>query len=81
MWRRGPISTGQGVAVAGLVGALEQIAQLGGGVVESYPEDVTERTVSSSFLHNGTLAMFEAQGFERDRRIGKNRWVVRRMVA
>jgi GNAT superfamily N-acetyltransferase len=70
----------QGVAAAGLAGAVDEIARLGGGVVESYPEEVTDRKVSSSFLHNGTLAMFEAQGFERSRRIGKHRWVVRRVI-
>jgi GNAT superfamily N-acetyltransferase len=69
---------GKGVAAAGLAGALEEIARLGGGVVESYPEDADGRKVSGSFLHNGTLAMFEQQGFERIRRIGKHRWVVRR---
>ena len=69
-----------GVAAAALAGALEQIAQLGGGTVESYPEDSEGRKVSGSFLHNGTLAMFESQGFERTRRIGKHRWVVTRVV-
>lgn len=69
-----------GVADAALAGAVEQIAELGGGTVESYPEDAEGRKVSGSFLHNGTLAMFEAQGFERTRRIGKNRWVVTRAV-
>jgi GNAT superfamily N-acetyltransferase len=71
---------GEGVASVALAGALDQIALLGGGTVESYPEDVEGRKVSGSFLHNATLAMFEQQGFERDRRIGKNRWVVRRVV-
>jgi len=71
---------GQGVSATALAGALTEIARLGGGVVESYPEDVTDRKVSGSFLHNGTLAMFEQQGFARTRRIGKNRWVVRRTV-
>lgn len=70
----------RGVAAAALGGALEQIAELGGGTVESYPEDVTDRSVSSSFLFNGTVAMFEALGFERDRKIGKDHWVVRRIV-
>ncbi len=70
---------GKGVADAALRGAVEEIARLGGGVVESYPEDVTG-TVSGSFLHNGTLAMFERHGFVRDRQIGKSRWVVRRKV-
>lgn len=68
---------GQGVAAAALGGALDLIAGLGGGAVESYPEGTTARKVSGSFLHNGTLAMFQAAGFERDRRIGKDRWVVR----
>ena len=61
-------------------GALDEIARLGGGTVESYPEDVEGRKVSGSFLHNATVALFEGQGFERTRRIGKNRWVVTRLV-
>ena len=71
---------GQAVAAAALAGALELIATLGGGVVESYPEDTVGRKMSGSFLHDGTLAMFEAAGFVPDRRIGKDRWVVRRLV-
>jgi GNAT superfamily N-acetyltransferase len=70
----------QGVSDAALAGALELIAGLGGGTVESYPEDTTDRKVSSSFLHNGTVGMFERHGFARDRRIGKDRWVVSREV-
>jgi ribosomal protein S18 acetylase RimI-like enzyme len=70
----------RGVASAALGGALEQIALLGGGTVESYPEDTAGRKVSSSFLHNATVALFEAHGFERTRRIGKNHWVVTRAV-
>jgi len=70
----------QGVATAGLAGVLAQIAGRGGGVVESYPDDVGDKT-SAGFIHNGTLAMFEHQGFERVRAIGKTRWVVRRTVA
>ena len=71
---------GRGVAATALAGALEQIARLGGGTVESYPERVEGRSVSSSFLHNGTAEMFESLGFARDRRIGKDRWVVTRVV-
>lgn len=71
---------GQGVSAAALAGAVDLIAASGGGVVESYPEDADGRKVSGSFLHNGTLAMFERQGFARDRQIGKHRWVVRRTV-
>ncbi|RWA60860.1 hypothetical protein [Mesorhizobium sp.] len=72
---------GEGVAAAALAGALGEIARLGGGTVESYPEDAQGRKVAGAFLHNGTLAMFEKQGFQRARRIGKHRWVVERMVA
>ena len=71
---------GRGVASAALAGALEEIARLGGGTVESYPDEVEDRKMSASFLHNGTVAMFERQGFERTRRIGKTRWVVRKVL-
>jgi hypothetical protein len=70
----------RGVAETGLAGALEEISRLGGGVVESYPEDTRDRKVSGSFLNNGTVAMFERKGFSRDRQIGKHRWVVSRTV-
>ncbi|CAN7334308.1 hypothetical protein LJR016_001766 [Devosia sp. LjRoot16] len=66
----------QGVAAAALAGALGEISRLGGGLVESFPEDAEGRSVSSSFLHNGTLAMFEQAGFVRQRRLGKDRWLV-----
>jgi GNAT superfamily N-acetyltransferase len=70
----------RGVASSALEGALQQIAHLGGGTVESYPERVGERSVSASFLHNGTVSMFEQHGFERTRPIGKNHWVVSKVV-
>jgi ribosomal protein S18 acetylase RimI-like enzyme len=69
-----------GVATTALAGALREIERLGGGIVESYPEDTEGRSVSSSFLHGGTVAMFEGHGFERTRRIGKHRWVVARVI-
>ena len=72
---------GKGVSSTALAGALTQIASLGGGIVESYPEDVEGRTVSASFLHNSRLAMFEHQGFKRVAQLGKNHWVVSRLVA
>ena len=70
----------QGVAAAALAGALAEIDRLGGGTVESYPDDMDGRSSSASFLHNGTVAMFERRGFERIRPIGKTRWVVRKVV-
>ena len=71
---------GKGVASAALEGALQEIARLGGGTVESYPEGVEGRSVAASFLHNGTVAMFERHGFGRTRRLGKNHWVVTKVV-
>lgn len=70
----------KGVAETALAGALDEIARLGGGEVESYPEDTAGRKVPGSFLHNTTVAMFERHGFERGRRIGKYRWVMRRRI-
>jgi GNAT superfamily N-acetyltransferase len=69
-----------GVAATALEGALDAIARLGGGTVESYPEDTEGRSVSGSFLNNATVSMFESQGFERTRRLGKHHWVVTRVV-
>jgi GNAT superfamily N-acetyltransferase len=68
----------QGVATAGLAGALDLIAGLGGGVVEGYPEPAG--AVPAGFLYHGALSTFEALGFRRDRPIGKHRWVVRTVV-
>jgi ribosomal protein S18 acetylase RimI-like enzyme len=71
---------GRGVAAIALKGALHEISRLGGGTVESYPEDVDGRSVSASFLHNASIALFEKVGFARDRQIGKNHWVVMKRV-
>ena len=62
---------GIGVAAVALHGALQEISRLGGGTVESYPEDVNGRSVSASFLHNASTSMFEKEGFTRNRQIGK----------
>ena len=68
----------KGVATAALAGALDLIARLGGGTVEGYPEGADN--VPAGFLFNGALSTYERLGFERDRKIGKHRWVVTRVV-
>jgi len=68
----------QGVATAALAGALDLIAGLGGGTVEGYPEAAD--SVPAGFLYNGALSTYEKLGFTRDRKIGKHRWVVTRVV-
>jgi GNAT superfamily N-acetyltransferase len=68
----------KGVAAAALAGAIDLIAGLGGGTVEGYPEDAA--SVPAGFLFNGALSTYERLGFARDRKIGKHRWVVTRVV-
>lgn len=68
----------QGVFAAALAGALELIVGLGGGIVEGYPED--SDSVPAGFLYNGALSTYESLGFTRDRKIGKHRWVVTKVV-
>jgi GNAT superfamily N-acetyltransferase len=68
----------QGVAFTGIEGALRLIGELGGGLVEGYPEPAG--AVPAGFLYNGALSTYERLGFQRDRMIGKHRWVVTRVV-
>jgi GNAT superfamily N-acetyltransferase len=71
----------QGVAAVALAGALELIAQAGGGVVEAYPQDLEEgRKVSASFLYSCTRSLFEEAGFSYDRPKGKNHCVMSKTV-
>lgn len=71
----------QGVALEALRGALDLIAQAGGGEVVSFPNIVEPgKRVSASFLHNVTPGMFEEAGFTFERRIGKNNTVMRKVV-
>jgi GNAT superfamily N-acetyltransferase len=71
---------GKGIASIALEGALKEIARLGGGTVESYPQDVEGQSTSGSFLYNGTISIFERQGFQRTRKLGKNHWVVTKVL-
>jgi GNAT superfamily N-acetyltransferase len=68
----------RGVATAALDGALDLIARLGGGKVEGYSE--AAGSVPAGFLFNGALSTYEQLGFVRDRKIGKHRWVVTKVV-
>ena len=67
-----------GVAREALDGALALIGKAGGGEVVSFPNElVPGKRTSSSFLHNGTRAMFEKAGFTFERHIGKSKTVMR----
>ena len=71
-----------GVAYEALEGALQLIARAGGGEVISFPNELEPgKRTSSSFLHNGTRAMFEKAGFTFERHIGKSKTVMRKTIA
>jgi GNAT superfamily N-acetyltransferase len=71
----------EGVSAVALLGALDLIAESGGGVVEGYPQDTQGEKVSASFLYNGTRSLFEQAGFAYERPKGKNHCVMRTRVA
>lgn len=71
----------QGVSAVALRGALDLIAQAGGGVVEAYPQDTGGKQITASFLYNGTRSFFERAGFTYLRPKGKNHCVMTTTVA
>lgn len=71
---------GEGIARVALEGALEQVAELGGGLVEAIPEVVTGRQAQGRFLFSSTVELFEEYGFTRVRQVGKHAWIVNRVV-
>jgi GNAT superfamily N-acetyltransferase len=72
---------GQGVARAGLEGALAQIAAAGGGLVEAISETTVGREAHSRFLFSATAELFEQFGFTRGRQVGKHAWIMSRDIA
>jgi GNAT superfamily N-acetyltransferase len=70
----------RGVAAVALAGALDLIANAGGGVVEAYPQDTQGKRVTASFLYNGTRSLFGQAGFSYERPKGKNHCVMRTTV-
>jgi GNAT superfamily N-acetyltransferase len=71
---------GQGVARAGLEGAIAQIAAAGGGLVEAISETTVGREAQGRFLFSATVELFEQYGFARQRQVGKHAWIVSRDV-
>jgi ribosomal protein S18 acetylase RimI-like enzyme len=71
---------GHGIARAALEGALDQITQAGGGLVEAIPEVTTGRAAQGRFLYSATVELFEQCGFTRVRQVGKHAWIVSRVV-
>jgi GNAT superfamily N-acetyltransferase len=71
----------QGVAAVALRGALDLIAQAGGGVVEAYPQDTAGKQITASFLYSVTRSLFEETGFTYLRHQGKHHSVMSKTVA
>ena len=72
----------RGLSHLALEGALDLIAKAGGGIVEGYPQDLSDgRRVNNSFLYNATRALYEQHGFTYDRPKGKGHTVMRRRVS
>ena len=70
----------EGVAKAGLTGALRIIATKGGGTVDGYPIYTRGKPYSSSFLWGGTEPMFTQLGFHKLGALGSSKWVMRKVV-
>jgi ribosomal protein S18 acetylase RimI-like enzyme len=71
---------GQGIARAGLAGALSQIAAAGGGLIEAISETTVGREAQGRFLFSATVELFEQYGFGRGRQVGKHAWIVSRDI-
>lgn len=69
----------RGLSEIVLRGALDLIAQAGGGVVEGYPHDNDGKKVL--VLYSGTRALFEEAGFDYIRPKGTKNCVMRTTVA
>jgi hypothetical protein len=70
----------KGVCAVALDGALDLIAQAGGGLVEAYPHDIQGQKTSASFLYNGTRTLFERAGFSYIRPKGTKNCVMRKEI-
>ena len=76
-WTRG---TTVGASRAALEGALDQIAHLGGGLVEAISEVTADRQAQGRFLFSATVELFEQNGFTRVRQVGKHAWIVSKVI-
>ncbi len=72
---------GQGVARTALGGALRQIAERGGGLVEAISEVTAGREAQGRFLFTATAELLEDFGFAKVRQVGKHAWIMSRTVA
>jgi len=68
-----------GVARAAIAGAVDLIAHAGGGRVEAVSEAAEGRR-SVPFIFSATVELFEQNGFQRLRQVGKHSWIIGRII-
>ena len=68
-----------GVARTALAGAVELIAQAGGGRVEAVSQAADGRR-SLPYIFSATVELFEENGFQRLRQVGKRSWILGRVI-
>lgn len=73
-------STAVRASRAALEGALDQIAHLGGGLVEAISEVTAGRQAQGRFLFSATVELFEQNGFTRVRQVGNHAWIVSKVI-
>jgi ribosomal protein S18 acetylase RimI-like enzyme len=71
---------GLGIARAALEGALGQIGERGGGLVEAISEVTAGREAQGRFLFSATVELFEDYDFTRVRQVGKHAWIVSKVI-
>ncbi len=71
----------QGVARAAVEGALDLIADAGGGLVEAISETTAGRTAQGRFLFSATAELMADLEFAQVRQVGKHAWILQREVA
>ncbi|QGN32619.1 GNAT family N-acetyltransferase [Microlunatus sp. Gsoil 973] len=68
-----------GVARSALAGAVDLIAQSGGGRIEAVSQAVDGRR-SVPYIFSATVELFEENGFDRIRQVGKHSWLLGRVI-
>lgn len=68
-----------GVARAALAGAVDLIAQAGGGRVEAVSQAADGRR-SVPYIFSATVELFEENGFQRLRQVGNHSWIMGRII-
>ncbi len=75
-----PKHRGQGLARHAIAGALQLIAEAGGGRVEAISEVTDGRLAQGRFLFTATAETLEDLGFTKVRQVGKHAWIMSRVI-